>query len=471
MKAEAAASNSPSESPKDTGVLLEFMFRLAQAYLACGEQTAKVELLLRRTASAYGMRKSRVVAFPTAVFISLHDTVGERVTLAECEPQTLRLDQMADVYSLGEAAQAAAVPPSEGLERLTAILRQKARFGAAGILAGHTILTVGLAIVLMPTISNLMAAAVLGFIVGAVKMFNRGRSVLAVPLPVISAAIVSTLVFLAVRYGLPVDPLHALVPPLVTFLPGGMLTLGMVELAYGDMVSGSSRLITGFVQLVLLAFGLAAGAALVGYSPDDLVTSAAQYVKVPWAPWVGVLVFGLGVYLHFSAPRDSLQWMLLVLLVAFAAQRLAAGLFGSEISGFFGTLVATPLGYLIQLRFRGPPATVTFLPSFWLLVPGALGLLSVTRMLSDRMEGLDGLITVVFVITSVALGTLVGAALYKWTTETFGWWRLQIGRVGSYLRREKKAAKRSSAEAAAEATCTTATGAEPESRTPPSSPG
>jgi uncharacterized membrane protein YjjP (DUF1212 family) len=430
VKAEAPAT--------DTSVLLEFMFRLGQAYLACGEQTAKVELLLRRTASAYGMRKSRVVAFPTAVFISLHDDSGERVTLAECEPQSLRLDQMADIYALGEAAQGATVKPSEGLERLSAILRQKARFGRVGLVAGHTILTFGLALVLMPTPINLASAAVLGFIVGLIKMSNRGRAVLAVPLPVLAAAIVSALVFLAIRQGLPVDPVHALVPPLVTFLPGAMLALGMVELAYGDMVSGSSRLIAGFVQLVLLTFGLAVGAALVGYRPADLVDSAAYYVSVPWASWAGVLVFGLGVYLHFSAPRNSLQWMILVLLLAFAAQRITAGLFGSEISGFFGTLVATPLGYLIQLRFRGPPATVTFLPSFWLLVPGALGLLSVTRMLSDRTAGLDGLVTVVFVLTSIALGTLVGASLYRWLTEKFGAWRLQIGRVGSYFRRANK---------------------------------
>ena len=86
-----------------------------------------------------------------------------------------------------------------------------------------------------------------------------------------------------------------LVPPLVTFLPGGMLTLGMVELAYGDMVSGSSRLITGFVQLVLLTFGLAAGAALLGAHPENLVYASSQFVKVPWAAWAGVPVFCLGV--------------------------------------------------------------------------------------------------------------------------------------------------------------------------------
>jgi uncharacterized membrane protein YjjP (DUF1212 family) len=430
----------PQESPPevDTKVLLEFLYRLGQAYLACGEQTAKVELLLRRTATAYGMRKVRVVAFPTAVFISLHDDNGEQVTLAECETRLLRLDQMADFYALGEAAQAGNLDLREGLDRLAAIRRQKPRFGSLGFVAGHTVLTVGLALVLMPTASNLMVAFVLGFIVALLKLVNRGGSVMAVPLPVIAATTVSAMVFMAMRHGLAIDPVHALVPPLVTFLPGAMLTLGMVELAYGDMVSGSSRLIAGFVQLVLLAFGLGIGAVLIGYSPQDLMGSASHYVNLPVAGWVGVLVFGLGVYLHFSAPRNSLHWMILVLLLAFGAQRIATVFLGSEISGFFGTLVATPLGYLIQLRYKGPPAAVTFLPSFWLLVPGALGLLSVTRMMSDRTAGLDGMVTVVFVIASIALGTLVGASLYRGLTEALGIWQLQIGRVESFFRRNDK---------------------------------
>jgi uncharacterized membrane protein YjjP (DUF1212 family) len=149
-----------AEAPAlDTGALLEFLFRLGQAYLACGEQTAKVELLLRRTASAYGLRRTRVVAFPTAVFVSLHDGEEERVTLAEGPTQTLRLDQIADVYALGDEAQGGALAPREGLARLAEILRKKARFGPAGVVLGHTIMTLGLAIVLMPKLANLAAAA------------------------------------------------------------------------------------------------------------------------------------------------------------------------------------------------------------------------------------------------------------------------------------------------------------------------
>jgi uncharacterized membrane protein YjjP (DUF1212 family)/uncharacterized membrane protein YjjB (DUF3815 family) len=415
--------------PTGAGELLEFMFRLGQAYLASGEQTALVERYLERVAVANGVGRARVVAFSTALFITVHDGGEERVTLAAAPALRLRLDQIADVYVLGEAAQLGELKPHEGLERLAELLQAAPRFGLAVVVVGHTILSVGMALVLMPALPNLAAAAVLGLVVGAVKAFNRDRPVLAAPLSVIAAALVSVLVFLGVKQGLPLDPQYALVAPLVTFLPGAMLTFGMVELAYGDMVSGSSRLVTGFVQLVLLVFGLTVGAALVGYRPENLVDAAPESVASAWgawASWAGVLVFGAGVYLHFSAPRNALWWILLVLLVTFAVQQVATGLFGQEISGFFGMLVATPLGYLIQKGFKGPPSMVTFLPSFWLLVPGALGLSSVKRLVSDP-AGRASLAGVALALASIALGTLMGASLFKWLSERFGQFRTRAG--------------------------------------------
>src|SRR5262249_54795487 len=150
------------------------MFRLGQAYLACGEQTAKVELHLRSIASAYGMRTSRVVALPTAIFISVHDGSQERVTLADAPEQALRLDQIADVYALGAAAERGQVAPREGQERLADIQRKAARFGPVGIVVGHATLSVGLAVVLTPVAASVAAAGALGAVVGLVKVLNRG---------------------------------------------------------------------------------------------------------------------------------------------------------------------------------------------------------------------------------------------------------------------------------------------------------
>ncbi len=435
-----------SQPVHTTGELLDFLYRLGQAYLACGEQTAHVELQIRRIATAYGARRARVVAFPTAIFISMHDGEEERVTLAEGPLRTLRLDQMADVYNLGTELQTGKVPIAEASSRLSAITRRPARFGTIGALLGHTVLAAGVAMILNPVPASVLFSAILGAIVGLLKLaMMTEKSLFTVTLPVIAASLVSAIVFIAVRYGLPVDPLHVLIPPLVTFLPGAMLTFGMIELAYGDMVSGTSRLITGFVQLFLIAFGLAAGAMVVGFRLDGAPITTPDVVAFSlfaWLPWFGALMFGIGVFLHFSAPRNALPWMLLVLILAFTAQRLSAGVFGSQFSGFFGTLVATPLGYLIHLKFRGPPPMVTFLPSFWLLVPGALSLLSVKRMLSDTTEGLEGLVATVFVFASVAIGTLLGASLYKFLSERFGSWQIQIGRVGRSPARKKKEGKK-----------------------------
>lgn len=432
-------SEKPAAEPVDAQTLMQFLLRLAQALLACGEQTATVELTLRRAASAYGMRRSTAVTFPTAIFVSLHDRNGERVALAEGPTQALRLDQIGDVYALRDVAQRGGVTPREGLDRLNAIFRKPARFGAIGVVVGHTILTVGVALVLMPTWINVLAGAFLGLVVGCLKAFNRDRPVLAVPLPVIAATLVSATVFTALRWGLAVEPLHALVPPLVSFLPGAMLTLGMVEMAYGDMVSGSSRLTAGAVQLVLLAFGLAAGATLAGYSPERLVDESPVRLYAIWsavAPWIGVVVFSVGAFFTFSAPKRSLHWMLLATLVAFGAQKATEPFVGTIGGGFFGMLAVTPLGYLIHLRFGGPPAMVTFLPSFWLLVPGALSLLSVKYMLSDHEAGVEGLMDAVFAFASIALGTLTGAAIYKQATESLGAWKLQIGLPGKRVRKK-----------------------------------
>ena len=59
-------------------------------------------------------------------------------------------------------------------------------------------------------------------------------------------------------------------------------------------------------------------------------------------------------------------------------------------------------------------------------------------MLSDRAGGIDGLVNAVFALSSIALGSLMGAALYKNATERLGAWQLQLGRVGRYFRRGNK---------------------------------
>ena len=151
------------------------------------------------------------------------------------------------------------------------------------------------------------------------------------------------------------------------------------------MVTGASRLVAGTLQLLLLAFGIIGAAQVVGLPPpDDVVGRAGRTRSAPGRRWLGVLLVGVGSYLYHSAPRRSLGWLCLVLYAGWIGQYLGNQICGSYLSGFVGAIVMTPMAYLVERLPSGPPALVSFLPAFWLLVPGALSLIGHHRVPGPR---------------------------------------------------------------------------------------
>ena len=69
-----------------------------------------------------------------------------------------------------------------------------------------------------------------------------------------------------------------------------------------------------------------------------------------------------------------MRWLLVVLYVAYAAQAGSGLVLGALGASFVAGAVVLPVAYAVQQRRSGPPVPVTFLPAFWMLVPGALGL-------------------------------------------------------------------------------------------------
>jgi uncharacterized membrane protein YjjB (DUF3815 family) len=91
-------------------------------------------------------------------------------------------------------------------------------------------------------------------------------------------------------------------------------------------------------------------------------------------------------------------------------------LFGGVLSGFVGALAMTPLALWIDHLRRGPPKLVTFLPAFWLLVPGATGLIGVTQIIgSGGQIPLVAMRDLFGAIMAIALGVLIGTAAYRST--------------------------------------------------------
>lgn len=404
--------------------MLRFLVGLGEAMVDSSAPVTQISESLHRVADVNGRGSAELIVLSTALMVSVDDGGTARTAVASAGRRPLRLEQVDAVFAVVAAAESGAVHPAPGLDRLAEIRAMRPAFGPLAQVLGYVVMTVGLALVLQAGWTDLAVAALLGAAVGAVATYaDRHDTAYQALVPVLCAFGVGLAVFLLARTSADVGVFAPLIAPLVTLLPGALLTTSVIELSTGQMISGAGRLAAGVMQLVLLALGIIAAAQLVGV-PAESVLDVASRPLGPWAPWIGVALFGVGVVVYRCARPAALGWIVLVLYVAYAGQVIGGLFFGNALSGFFGALLMTPVAMLVATRPSGPYPFVSFLPAFWLLVPGALGLVGVTQILGEnRNDGAASLVTTAGTMAGIALGVLLGLSAGAAGADALRRWR------------------------------------------------
>jgi uncharacterized membrane protein YjjP (DUF1212 family) len=397
------------DGERDVERAVDYLAELATAMIRSGESIDLIKPRLLLVAEAYGVSHAELVILPT-VFMIQYGPHGDRHSrMLAITSGRLRLDQVAAVYQLADRS-TMGLGAADAQHELRAIVSSAPPFGPIVRTLGLGVLSVGFALSLQPTPFGVAVALGLGVVVGLLQLIAVKELMAA--MPVIASTICAAVVFaLAEHYG-GENPIRALIPPLVIFLPGAAITTGTAELASGQMISGSSRLVSGMVALMLLALGIVAGATLVGATSFDFFDTPPATLGT-WTPWLALVVITLGNHLYHCAPTRALPWIFLVLSVAYTGQAIGARVFNAEISGFFGALAMTPLVLWIgRSRRIGIPSMVLFLPAFWLLVPGATGLLDITQLVGvNTALGIDSFVSTLVTVMAIALGVLLGTAI------------------------------------------------------------
>lgn len=416
---------SSQEIRSDTRTLLRFLARLGQAELAAGNAVALVERDLGQVARRNGQGNTVVFVLPTVLMVQSEEGQEHRVHLAPGPYRSgeLRFDQMEGVLEIAREARAGRLTPAQGLRKLDAAWQMKHRYGDVGFVLGYLITVIGVSLILRPTWNGLGQVAVLGFICALLLVAVRRQPAWNTVMPVVAPFLLAAVVGLLYRWGVREPALQLLIPPLIIFLPGSMLTVAVVELAFANIVSGATRLVAGSVQLVLLAFGLLGGfRAVSGELPPAAETQARL---APWLAWAGVVLFTLGLHLFKSSRPRSLPWMLATMLMAFLGQQVAGRFLDGASTAFFGAAVMTMAALVIEYRLKGPPALVSIIPAFWLLAPGAFGLASVAGLATAGPGSASGILQLLFILTAIATGCLIGAFAYSGVLHVgrARWWR------------------------------------------------
>ena len=95
---------------------------------------------------------------------------------------------------------------------------------------------------------------------------------------------------------------------------------------------------------------------------------------------------------------------------------MANAVLGGYISGAVGATVMTLMAFLVERLPAANAGPRVVLPGFWLLVPGSLGLIGLTRLVGGG--GGQELLATVGSIFAVALGVLCGTQLLAWAVIT-----------------------------------------------------
>lgn len=407
--------------PPPPEAVLELLRHLGVSLSRAGDATQRVTRILEEVARVYAATGVTFFVVPTGVFVRIRTGDSSRMDFQAGADAPLRLDQIDALYRLVDDIRHGLVDAEAARARLAHLLEAGPRFGAVVSILASGVLTLGLGLVLNPSAAALPAFLAIGFLVGALRWWADRDLVASFVLPVLAAALITALVFRWVAPALDTSPLELVIPALVTFLPGAALTVATVELSTGDVVAGSARLVYGLQRLLVLSFGIALGVEVGGL---PTLPNTPEAVLGPWAPWVGVLVFGVGQFIASSAPSGTLLWLLLVLYVGYGVQVLSGLVFGTLGASFLAAALVLPVCYAIQSRRSGPPVPVTFLPTFWLLVPGALGLEGVAQIVgADQVAGLGNFLDALLTIVAIAVGVVVGSGLSERIGRATSTWR------------------------------------------------
>lgn len=396
-----ALTGGPVNAETEVAAMLR---ELGIALIECEQPTHQVEARLLAIAKNYTSETVRVMVLPTALVIQV-GTVGYEVETV-VNPTT-QLNLAGRVDAIAELAEFGAITAADAAREAAAARTMPPRFGPVTTVIGYTITTLGFGMVINPTWASLWGYVFLGAVVGAIVMLGRPFPTLNAVLPTLAAAVVTLLATWFVADAANDGLLRVISPPLVALLPGLALTIGAMELASAQMISGATRLIYGVMQLMLLVFGVGLGLHL----GQDLVPQQPSAQMGGWSLYVAVVVIAIGLYVYLSAPEGSFWWLVLIVGVALIGQKVGGLFLSPTHSGALGAFLVVPVAMLGARIKTSPPAIVMILAAFWALVPGALSF----ETLGEAVAGEGDIMTLgstVAAIFSIALGTLVGWSVF-----------------------------------------------------------
>ena len=383
-----------------------FILEIGHALHTYGTPTHRLEGAVTRLADQLEI-KVQVLATPTSMTVAFGPMHDQQVSLLRVEPGGgIDLGKLSDLDALVDATLRGELGLDQARSRLHALTQAPERFGLPWQLGAGVGASGSMALFFGGSSKEITLAAGLGLLVSLTVAWGKRREAWSMVVEPVAAAVTALLVVsMATWVSLGIE--LVLISSLVLLIPGFTLTLAIRELATRHLIAGSARMFGATLTFLELGFGVVLARKLAQVLP---VVPTLPLNRPP--PGWGLEALGLGVsalcfgVFFQSKPRDF-GWVMLASTVAYGGVRLVGRPFGPELGAFVGAL-GMGLASNLFARHTGRPASLMLVPGTILLVPGAVGLRSMTAIVGkDVLTGVETGFAVLMIATAIVAGLLV----------------------------------------------------------------
>ena len=403
-----------NSQPYEASHYASLVLNLGRALHRVGSPAHRLETAMQIMADRLGLQ-AEFFSTPTALMVTLGDGNRQKTYLARVEASGPNLAKLAELTIVMEQLARAELDPIEADRIVKQIDQRPPQYRGFTLLTAFVLVSAGVGALIGGGWRELLLAAVLGGVTGAsviglTYFGQRGRSELVRLLTPLTAMLVTFLGTLWCGYDGQTALMPSIIAGMIALLPGMDLTVSARELATGHMVSGAARAAYTLMIFALLAFGLmlggTAGQWLIG--PVELLQPNAPSL---WLMATGFGLAALGFTVLFQAHWRDWIWMLLACLVASTSIGFGNLLESPVMAAFIGGVAVGLAGNLFS-RLSGRPGSIMHLPGLILLVPGSIGMRSLTALLDQNViSGIETAFLAGMVAVALTTGMILASVL------------------------------------------------------------
>jgi uncharacterized membrane protein YjjP (DUF1212 family) len=385
--------------------LMRLLMDMAVALHRYGAPAHRLEKMVEDVALAFGTLAA-ALSTPTSITVAYGDIENQQLRLVRIRPGAVDLARLADLYALATRLKAREIEIASALAELHAIENDESRtLSWPARIACFALSSGSIAVFFAGGVEEMMAAAVVGVLVGILSSISYTTRRWQNVLEMLSAIIATVVVHVWAVLIEPVSVVETVLSSLIGLLPGFTLTIAMTELATGNLVSGSARSAAAAVTFMQLAMGVAIGTAIsvaIGFPAVALVRTPPIFWLFP----LSIAVASGSIAMLYRVDFRRLPLVVAAGGVAFAGTRLGALFIGPLLGGFVGALLLGVLGNMYGRRFMQPSMLIVA-PGLTMLVPGSFGFRSMSALMqNDVVTGMSTLFSMLIIAASLVAGLL-----------------------------------------------------------------